>query len=130
MTEFLYSHVSFRFKVLKKGIVNVKFLVAPSVKDGRTTLILILTSPLRCIWGQIARISRRTASEVRGQNWPPRARVTQLRHLRSDFDSDFTNEVHLGANSQDFKENSLRGQRPKLASKDHGDATQAYEVQL
>ena len=39
------------------------------------------------------------------------AREAELRYLRSDFDSDFTIEVHLGANCQDFKENSLRGQR-------------------
>ena len=42
--------------------------------------------------------------------------MAELRCLRSDFDSDFTIEVHLGANCQDFKENSLRGQRTKLAS--------------
>ena len=67
---------------------------------------------------------KRTASEVRGQNWPLMARVAELRHSRSDFDSDYTIEVHLGANSQDFKENSLRGQRPKLASNDQDGRTQ------
>ena len=36
--------------------------------------------------------------------------MTQLKSLRSNFDSDFNIEVHLGANNQDFKENSLRGQ--------------------
>ena len=33
----------------------------------------------------------------------------QLSHLRSDLDCDFTIEAHLGANSQDFMENSLGG---------------------
>ena len=59
---------------------------------------------------------------------PSKNEAITLRHLRSDFDSDFTNEVHLGANSQDFKENSLRCQRPELASKGQGDTTQAFEV--
>ena len=41
----------------------------------------------------------------------------QLSHLRSDSDSNLTIEANLGANSQDFMENSLGGQRPKLASR-------------
>ena len=52
----------------------------------------------------------------------------QLSHLMSDLDSDFTIEAHLGANSQDFMENSLRGQRPKLASRARVDTTQLLEV--
>ena len=52
----------------------------------------------------------------------------QLSHLRSDLDSDFTIEAHLGANSQDFMENSLGGQRPKLAFRAKIGATQSFNV--
>ena len=54
----------------------------------------------------------------------------QLSHLMSDLDSDFTIEAHLGANSQDFMENSLRGQRPKLASRAKVGTTQSFEVRF
>ena len=54
----------------------------------------------------------------------------QLSHLRSDLDSNFTIEAHLGANSQDFMENSLGGQRPKLASRAKVGTTQSFEVRF
>ena len=54
----------------------------------------------------------------------------QLSHLISDLDSDFTIEAHLGANSQDFMENSLGGQRPKLASRAKVGTTQSFEVRF
>ena len=54
----------------------------------------------------------------------------QLSHLMSDLDSDFTIEAHFGANSQDFMENSLGGQRPKLASRAKVGTTQSFEVRF
>ena len=68
-------------------------------------------------------------------SWRPTARYghttlifVELSHLKSDFDSDFTIQAHLGANSQDFMENSLGGQRQKLASRARVGTTQSFEV--
>ena len=82
-----------------RGLEMWSFSWRPPARDGRKTPILIVTSPLRCIWELIARILCRTASEVRGQNWPPMARVAQLRHLRTNFDCNFPIEMHLSVNS-------------------------------
>ena len=65
-------------------------------------------------------------------SWRPPARdgqtliFVQLSHL----DSNFTIEAHLGATSQDFMENSLGGQRPKLASRARVGTTQSFEVRF
>ena len=47
----------------------------------------------------------------------------QLSHLRSNLDSDFAIEAHLGANS-------LGGQSPKLASRAKISLTQSFEVRF